>query len=157
ALTKEKDPGVFRILSLGESTTFGLGYDGIASYSRFLEARLRTRLGRDDVDVVNCGKSGYDSHDWPTLARERPGLAPGLLAIYGGHNELKSPNLGRLRAPLAAWLWQFRLLRPLVRWDDRPPAGATLPEELADAPFLRDDERARAIRRFEAGVRSLLD
>src|SRR5262249_28467458 len=64
ALTKEKDPGVFRILSLGESTTFGLGYDGIASYSRFLEARLRARLARDDVEVVNCGRSGYDSHDW---------------------------------------------------------------------------------------------
>ena len=154
AVAREKDAGTFRILSIGESTTFGAGYDGRASYSRFLEARLRTRLGRDSVEVVNCGKNGYDSRDWLTLAGELEGFAPDLLVVYAGHNELKKPNLIGVVEPAKARLRRSRLLRRLL---GEPRDDVPAPPSIQVGSFLDPDQRAFALSLFDGGLRALLD
>lgn len=150
----EKPAHGFRILSLGESTTFGVGYGGRASYSLFLEMRLRARYGRDDVEVVNCGKSGYDSHDWPTLAAELADFAPDVLVIYAGHNEFKRPNLLGVLDPFVAWLQRSPRAKLLL---GAPPDRAVEPESVVAGGFLTPEQRARGVRLFEEGVRALLD
>jgi lysophospholipase L1-like esterase len=154
AVARVKLPGALRILSIGESTTFGVGYGGRASYSRFLEMRLRARFGRDDVEVVNCGKNGYDSHDWPTLARELADFAPDALLIYAGHNEWKRPNLLGVLDPFVGWLQRSPRAKLLL---GAPPDRPVEPENVVVGAFLSPAQRARGVRQFEAGVRALLD
>ncbi len=155
AMTREKAPAAFRILSIGESTTFGAGYAPNISYSRFLEERLRRQLGEGgpSVEVVNCGKNGYDSHDWLTLASELRQFAPDLLILYVGHNELKKPNLLGVMAPGVARLARSRLLQRLLG----PPRDAPLaPPAIAVGRFLTTEQRTFACRLFCEGVHALL-
>lgn len=154
AMAREKAPGQLRILSIGESTTFGAGFAPHASYSRFLESRLRRQLGRDDLEVVNCGKNGYDSHDWPTLAQELPAFAPDLLLLYVGHNELKKPNLLGVVQPSLARRARSRLLQQL--WP-LPRDTLAPPPRVGDGDFLSAEQRAFARELFVDGVAALLD
>jgi lysophospholipase L1-like esterase len=160
ALTRARQDGAFRILSIGESTTYGAGYDPTlipdgptASFSRFLEERLAAGYGRA-VQVVNCGRNGYDSHDWPTLAEEALEFAPDLLVLYVGHNELKLPNLLGVLDPDLARIARSRLLLRLFGVPERrfdPP-----PSLVAD-PVLAPPQRRFALQLFADGVSALLD
>lgn len=159
ALTRRKPAGTFRILSIGESTTYGAGYDPTlnptgptASYSRFLEERLRAGYGRA-VEVVNCGRNGYDSHDWPSLADELGAFAPDLLVIYVGHNELKVPNLLGVLDPAAA---RIARSRPLQRLLGAPQRSFAPPPSLTVGAVLSNEQRRFAGELFAAGVESLL-
>ena len=87
--SREKPPGVFRILSLGESTTFGDQIDATQTYSYLLEEMLNAdpTLGRR-VEVWNCGICSYTSYQslrW----LERDGLAfqPDLVLFYHEIND----------------------------------------------------------------------
>jgi len=153
AMARAKAPGTFRILSLGESTTFGAGYAPAASYSRFLEERLRRQSGRE-VEVVNCGRSGYDSHDLPSLAAELAGFAPDLLIAYVGHNEIKRPNLLGVLDPDAARIARSRLLLRLL---GVPHDRDFAPPSLQIGPCLTHEQRERARSLFGDGVRALVD
>jgi hypothetical protein len=154
ATAREKGSGVYRVLSIGESTTFATGYRGRASYSRFLEMRLRARFDRSTLEVVNCGKNGYDSHDWPTLAQELDGFAPDALVLYVGHNEFKRPNLLGVLDPFVGWLQRSPRARRLL---GPAPDRAVEPAAVRVGPFLTTEQRARALADFVAGVRALLD
>ena len=55
-----KEPGEFRILSLGESTTFGAFVPQSATYSARLESLLNAHQDRK-VTVINAGVSAYSS------------------------------------------------------------------------------------------------
>jgi lysophospholipase L1-like esterase len=152
---KAKDPGVFRILSIGESTTRGVGYDSTASYSRFLELRLNRLLApARTVEVVNCGKSGYDSHDWLTLVDELADFAPDLLVVYVGHNELKKPNLVGVLEPSKARLRRSPLLRLLF---GEPADDVGVPPKVQVGAFVTPKQREFAMEWFEQGLRALLD
>ena len=59
--TLEKPDGVFRILLLGCSTTFGWGVEDHETLPAQLEAVLRAR-GFANVEVINGGQPGYTSH-----------------------------------------------------------------------------------------------
>ena len=160
ALTRSKAAGSFRILSIGESTTFGAGYDPAlnpagptASYSRFLEERLRSGYGRM-VEVVNCGRNGYDSHDWASLAAELDAFVPDLLVLYVGHNELKVPNLLGVIEPAVARISRSRLLQRLF---GAPQREFIAPPSLLVGPVLSAEQRRFAGALFADGVDALLD
>jgi lysophospholipase L1-like esterase len=83
----EKQPGEYRILSLGESTTFGLGVDDDETYSARLQELLPKRTGRE-VTVINAGHSAYSSTQSLIYLRER-GLAlePDMILFYHEAND----------------------------------------------------------------------
>lgn len=159
ALTRAKQDGTFRILCLGESTTYGAGYDPTlipdgptASFARFLEERLAAGFDRA-VEVVNCGRNGYDSHDWPTLADELFAFAPDLLVLYVGHNELKVPNLLGVREAAVARIARSRLLLRLLGVPERE---FTPPPSCVAEPVLTAAQRRFALDLFADGVAALL-
>ena len=84
----DKPPGEFRILSLGESTTFGAKVEGDATYSARLEARLNAAGGRPRFRAINAGVSAYTSFQ-SLRYLERRGLAlePDLVLFYHEHND----------------------------------------------------------------------
>ncbi len=58
--TEEKPAGTFRILSLGDSRTFGWGLADEETYSRRLQRMLESYLGgRRKVEVINAGVNAW--------------------------------------------------------------------------------------------------
>jgi lysophospholipase L1-like esterase len=83
-----KPPGVFRIVALGGSTTYG---DHIAkwedAYPAQLERVLRER--QRQVEVINAGVPGYSSWEMLiSLEFQILDLQPDLLLVYEGINDL---------------------------------------------------------------------
>lgn len=61
---KDKDEGVFRIVTLGDSFTFGAYVDTEANWTELLEDRLNTNHTCPAVgkyEVINLGMDGYDT------------------------------------------------------------------------------------------------
>lgn len=77
----------FRIISLGESTTFGYPVSFDETYS----ARLEEKLGEVDgkpVRVVNAGSPGYTLFQGVTYLKYRGlSLDPDAVLVYFGHND----------------------------------------------------------------------
>ncbi|MBN1427519.1 MAG: hypothetical protein JXB07_03985 [Anaerolineae bacterium] len=83
-----KPEGVYRILALGGSTTFGHGLTSDESWPTQMERILRDDYGYTNVEVVNLGVPGYYSLDSVVSLATR-GLAhePDLVVVYDGLND----------------------------------------------------------------------
>jgi len=82
-----KDPGEFRILSLGESTTFGAEVLYEETYSSLLGKKLAFVDGKN-VKVINAGVPGYTLFQGLTYLRLRGlTLQPDAVLIYFGYND----------------------------------------------------------------------
>lgn len=96
-----KRPGEFRILALGESTTFGVGVPDRMAYPQRLESLLREGGASPACRVINAGVSAWSSFQSRRFLETR-GLAlqPDLVLVYheindympasfrsGGHSE----------------------------------------------------------------------
>ncbi|MDE2634815.1 MAG: SGNH/GDSL hydrolase family protein [Chloroflexota bacterium] len=84
-----KPPGVYRIVSMGGSTTYSTGTTEEESYPAFLQSILRDDYGYNNVEVINAGVSGYTS--WEVLASfafRVLELEPDMLIYYGALNDL---------------------------------------------------------------------
>ncbi len=58
---EEKTPNEYRILTLGDSSTYGLGVDTDETYSYYLEKILKQEKLKKDIKVFNFGFPGYSS------------------------------------------------------------------------------------------------
>jgi len=89
-----KQEGVFRILSLGDSCTFGyiareegIGYV-VQPYPLKLQRFVERRVGQGVVEVLNAGLPGYNSHHGVMLLRSKlRGLEPDLITVRFGWND----------------------------------------------------------------------
>jgi len=102
-VSREKPPGVFRVLSLGESTTFGSRIEQDATYSARLEACLDERFADRGAEVLNAGTPGWSlvqSRVW----LERDGLAfdPDVVLLYHGYNDFLPPSYVERRTAAAS-------------------------------------------------------
>ena len=85
---RDKRPGEFRILSLGESTTFGAKVENDETYSAQLQAQLNRRDPAQRFNVINAGVSGYTSfQSLIYLKRHGLALAPDLVLFYHELND----------------------------------------------------------------------
>ncbi|HET9481218.1 MAG TPA: GDSL-type esterase/lipase family protein [Candidatus Polarisedimenticolia bacterium] len=84
----EKPPGTFRVVAMGDSSTFGWGVETEQSYPRVLETELRRRLPGRRIEVINLGVCGYTSLQGRVLL-EREGLRyqPDIVTISYGSND----------------------------------------------------------------------
>jgi hypothetical protein len=79
----DKEPGEFRIVSLGESSAFGAGVADDETYAFLLEQHLFRLGGTPEYSVINAGVGAYSSYQSRVFLEER-GLAlePDLVLIY---------------------------------------------------------------------------
>jgi lysophospholipase L1-like esterase len=86
---KEKPPGVFRILTLGASSTFGYYNRDNDTYPHHLEALLNERCpGPVRFEVINLAVPHAKSGDIAALfLSEGLGLAPDAVTFYEGRND----------------------------------------------------------------------
>lgn len=83
-----KPAGEVRILSLGESGTFGEGVAANETYSQVLEKALRKRFPQTAFQVINAGVASYTSYQGMTyLRREGLKFAPDLVLVYFSGND----------------------------------------------------------------------
>jgi lysophospholipase L1-like esterase len=82
-----KRPGVFRILCLGDSSTFGMNVDDADAYPQVLQRLLDERVpGR--FEVLNLGVPGYSSRQGLELLRQQAlGYRPDLVIFAFGTND----------------------------------------------------------------------
>lgn len=125
----EDGPDLWRIVSIGDSNTFG-GGSPIYSYPAQLEAVLKERGDPDRrYEVVNAGIQGFTSMDGLRRLRSKVlPLNPDVVTIYLGWNDLmKNDPVGqRDNHPLSTAsrlvdaLWLVKGMRKLVFLELRP-------------------------------------
>jgi len=82
-----KPAGRLRVLCLGGSTTVE-GPHNALTYPKYLERRLRTRLGEDRVEVINCGVDAGIIGTTVAQTRRWLALQPDLVVHYNFVNDL---------------------------------------------------------------------
>jgi lysophospholipase L1-like esterase len=131
----EKRPDEFRILSLGESTTFGWNVSYEQSYSALLQELLPSLAGRR-VRVVNAGVPSYTSFQAYHYLRERGlDLEPDAVLLYFGANDF-APAIQRA-ARSARWLEDASLTDPELYAMRRRPLVRLNSELLEHSNFYR--------------------
>ena len=90
-----KFPNTYRILTLGDSFTFGFGVEALEAYPKQLESLLNARTGSPVFEVINGGASGYATNQELVFLHEE-GLAfePDLVLIgFFGYNDFSDNQL----------------------------------------------------------------
>lgn len=82
-----KPKGVFRIFTLGGSTTYGHPYFDATSFSGWLREYLGALEPDRRWEVINVGGISYGSYRVARLMEELAGYEPDLFLVYSGHNE----------------------------------------------------------------------
>lgn len=82
---KEKDPEIYRIFVIGESTSQGFPYVATEAFP-FLIEQMLSRAGVR-CEVINLSMSAITSYVGLDIAREVAALNPDLVLLYFGHNE----------------------------------------------------------------------
>ena len=84
----EKEPGTFRIFTLGGSTTYGRPYQDATSFSGWLR-ELLNHIPNSSLryEVINAGGISYASYRVVKILEELLQYDPDLFIIYTGHNE----------------------------------------------------------------------
>jgi len=98
---KEKEKGIFRIIALGDSCTFGVGAEG-TTYPEILEKKLNT--SNIKYQVINAGVPAYTSSQaFLYLRNELINYKPDLILVYIGWNNIwtyKNPGANTAHSPL---------------------------------------------------------
>lgn len=93
-----KPPGIFRIVVLGGSTTYGRPYLHPTSFGAWMEKLIEQYTGNVDVEMINVGGISYASYRVRRLMAEMASYDPDLFVVYSGHNEfLEARTFAELR------------------------------------------------------------
>ncbi|MEJ2744992.1 MAG: SGNH/GDSL hydrolase family protein, partial [bacterium] len=87
---RAKGGNVFRILCLGDSSTFGINMALAKIYHKRLESKLNQELGSQDLrfEVINAGVAGYSSLQGLSLYKHKGCLYnPDVVTFYFGIND----------------------------------------------------------------------
>ncbi len=88
-LSQDKDRGVFRVICMGDSVTFGWPADIKDTYPKILEGLLSSHFPERKFEVFNAGVPGYTSYQgliW--LKKDLIKLRPDLIIVYYGANDM---------------------------------------------------------------------
>ena len=85
--SRSKQPGTFRIFSVGGSTTYGRPYEDPVSFSGWLRELLTESDTTKRWEVINAGGISYASYRVVRVMEELAEYEPDLFIVYTGHNE----------------------------------------------------------------------
>jgi lysophospholipase L1-like esterase len=112
-----KKPGETRIAALGGSTVFGYGVPWNESWPYYLERDINAaRTGRAPASVVNLGAPRDSAATFATTIDDYDYLAPEVVVLYEGYNDLESPGAARGSDGQLANYLAWRHQSPVFRW-----------------------------------------
>ena len=86
------DPGVFRIVCVGDSFTFGMGVDAREAWPHVLNEVMPPPPGYGKIEVINAGVCGYNLIQYCEEVRAKVfGLNPSLILVGLVENDLAPP------------------------------------------------------------------
>jgi lysophospholipase L1-like esterase len=134
-IAEAKPPGVFRILALGDSVTFGWGLRGEDAYPNQLASLLATLRPTQRFEVINAGVSGYGT--WQQLLwLQETGLdlQPDVVVVQAHLNDASDNLWGALgwQGGTKGWLARHSQLVRLIQ----RVAGSATPS--SSAPCAAD-------------------
>lgn len=161
--------GEYRILSLGESTTFGYRVEARDTYSAVVQRKLGSIGGRP-LRVINAGSPGYSLFQGATFLRRKGlDLKPDMVWLYFGRNDFlpvgyladrdairmiagKGLDDGELGRQRQAWTWKLamglrqksNLVRGLTSLI-RKPSSRQLVREESDKPRVSEGDRRKLL------------
>jgi len=92
AYAREKRPGVFRVIGIGDSYSYGAGVPREDVFLKVAERMLR-QDGGPEVEVLNFGVPGYNTAMEAAVFAERtPGWDPDLVVVQFCRNDFNLPN-----------------------------------------------------------------
>ncbi|MDD5255895.1 MAG: GDSL-type esterase/lipase family protein [Candidatus Omnitrophica bacterium] len=84
----DKETGVFRVVCMGDSITFGWPVPIDETYPNMLEYLLAERFKDKKIEVINAGVPGYTSFQGlMQLEKKILGYSPDLIIVYYGVND----------------------------------------------------------------------
>jgi hypothetical protein len=90
---RPKPDGVYRILVLGDSVTFGYGVEAEQSFPRLLEDELAERAPAAGIEVLNFGVGGYNPYTEVELFKDiGTRYEPDLVIVQFCINDLDDPT-----------------------------------------------------------------
>ncbi|MDD5255175.1 MAG: SGNH/GDSL hydrolase family protein [Candidatus Omnitrophica bacterium] len=116
----EKEAGVFRIVCMGDSVTFGWPVPIDETYPNILERFMRERFAGRKIEVINAGVPGYTSFQGLMLLEKKVlGYRPDLLIVYYGINDKagayrqdkEAPRAPRWLADAENFLYRFQFYK----------------------------------------------
>ena len=88
-IAADKPDGVYRIVAIGGSTTFGVYLPWNQSYPYYLQENLRARLNTDAIEVINAGMTGSTTAEsLHRLFTQILPIKPDMVVIYHAYNDL---------------------------------------------------------------------
>lgn len=85
----QKPSGRFRIICIGDSSTFGDGVRDSETFAAVTETLLKQRGDQRPLDVINAGIPGYTSHQVRKfLQMELLALSPDMVVVMVGANDM---------------------------------------------------------------------
>lgn len=152
-IARNKTPGEYRVAIVGASSVMG-AYSKTNDHTMaaFLQARLRQAMPTRTVHVINAGIAGADLDDQQDMLRYIAPLAPDLVVLYPGFNDLagycrkagKTGVAAPWRPPILKMpsflLSTDLLLKNTVFLRTQPPAGPQDldPKTLDTSEFVQD-------------------
>lgn len=172
-----KPAGVYRIFSVGGSTTYGRPYTDTFSFSGWLRELLPAADPTRQWEVINAGGVSYASYRVAALMEELAGYEPDLFIVYSGHNEflerrtyeglIEAPQtvtwLGGLLSRTRIWAAGAKLLQAAT---ERQAGASVLAEEVdtilarsaGPEEYRRDDEfRDKVLEHYEFNLRRMAE
>jgi lysophospholipase L1-like esterase len=126
-----KPRGTFRIVCLGESSTFGFHNGDTETFPYLLEKALRERPQSARAEVINAGFPYYNTGSILSLLQsEVIGYEPDVIILYSAYNDASWPlHVGAI-SRLASWFQEHSILylltkehvldeRELLKWKGR--------------------------------------
>ncbi len=91
--THAKASGVYRIMVLGDSVTFGIGVEASEPFTRVLETTLAERAADASVEVLNFGVGGYNPYIEAELLKDiGRSYEPDLVIVQFCINDFEDPT-----------------------------------------------------------------
>jgi lysophospholipase L1-like esterase len=98
-IERSKPPGVYRILCIGDSCTFGSGAGDQKTWPAQLQSLLASRHPDRTIEVINAGVPGFTSYQGRRLLEtEGWGLDPDLVLFAAGYNDQFNAHSGSKRS-----------------------------------------------------------
>lgn len=144
--------GVFRIVSVGDSYTFGWGVENDEVYTKVAQKVLREKYGWRNVEIINMGRPGAAPHDYlKFVKRYVPELQPDVVLIgflMGDDCPVSAPPWAESEAQIDQELATYSELAEVNHLEQtlahsfifRTASAAVLPR-LRAAPTLRSEGR----------------
>jgi lysophospholipase L1-like esterase len=111
-----KRAGTFRIVCMGESSTFGYRNSDGGTYPVLLEKIFRQASSEADVEVINAGFPYYNSASILALLREEiSAYNPDVITLYSAFNDAAWPLKIDFPARIAFWIQEHSAVYLVVK------------------------------------------